>query len=413
MSGGNEGNDLSWVEGRGERMNRSLLRISIMLLIVVLGLLAKYVDTQSQSKFPSTNVWNTTVALVMVRNEGEVIERCVKSLQQHVGRYLFICDTGSTDDTLPKVLLAVDNRYLAMHHVREGFHNFEQARNACRDALIAHPIMAHARWVALADADFEATTTTTNASSSWPAYDVNTIQIYGSKPGMPHNSLHMLIRSELYASNCRYRLWTHEFLDCTSSGMLTTYGFYSGFHYVDHADGSARPVKLTRDIALLRAWLHQVNETALRPRALYYLARSYEDSNLTAKALQTYARHNVEQTHTNYLFYAHYRIAHIVEQQWESVCGANASLCALDEVETAYMNAFRTYDGYFRREPFYRLAHLFRRMGDYHKCLLYSSSALHLPPLDHQRIPLFIETSLYGVDLEVEHSFCVEKLKPA
>jgi hypothetical protein len=175
---------------------------------------------------------------------------------------------------------------------------------------------------------------------------------------------------------------------------------------------SARPDKLTRDITLLRNWLQQVNETALRPRALYYLARTYEDSNLTSLALQTYAQHNTEQTHTNYLFYAHYRIARIMAQQWQETCNANATACSLSLVEAAFMNAFRTYDGYFRREPFYHLALLYRRMGDYHKCLLYATAALHLPTLDHQRVPLFIEPTLYAEDLQVEYDFCLAKIKP-
>ncbi len=387
-------------------------------LILVLAVFYPRHAVATDDAIVPASIWNVTVSMLMVKNEALIIERVVRSLHMHVGRLIFLCDTGSTDDTVAKamqVAAEMPGADLIHYALPEGFKHFEQARNACRMALAKHNLQG-VEWVALPDADFEAVSRPELASTP-PAYDVCTIQLHATQPGMPHNSLHLLVRANAYFEHCRYRLWTHEYLDCSSSSNSDsplTHGFYSGFHFMDHANGSSRSVKLTRDIQLLRGWLAQVNETELRPRALYYLARAYEDSGQTGLALHTYRRHEAEQTHTNYIFYGAYRVALIELGRWTQRCNANASECtgnSLAIVENAMLHAWRTYDGYFRREPFYQLAVLHRRLGNFHQCLLYAAAGLHLPPVDHQRIPLMIEPPMHGPLLESEYAYCIERLR--
>jgi glycosyltransferase involved in cell wall biosynthesis len=362
------------------------------------------------------SAWNHTVSMLMVKNEASIIARSVTSLQAHVGRYVFLCDTGSSDATLDNALEASSlDADISIWRLPGGFVHFEQARNACREALAQHvPTLAtRIDWVALPDADFEARLSNQAGDSALPAYDVNAVQIRGAHEGMPHNSLHLLVRAPHYFEHCRYRLWTHEYLDCSRDGDSLTYGYHNYFHFLDHADGSNREGKLKRDIELLRRWLAVVNETELRPRALYYLARAYDDSNKDEQALKTYARHDAEQTHTNYLYLSAYRRALIGRKQWKARCDADKMQCenGLLMVSAALLDAFHTYDGYFRREPLYHLASLHRRFGNYPLCLLYAAAALHLPALDYSRIPLEIEVHLHGSTLQAEYDYCARKLK--
>lgn len=386
------------------RMNTITLRVALAALCIFVLLLAHHLATVTpNTDQPAESVWNVTVSLLMVKNEGAIIDRCIEALQAHVGQHVFVCDTGSTDDTLER---AAEHSNVYIHQLEEGFTHFEQARNGCKDALQRE--LASMEWIALPDADMIAMSEVETPQP--PAYDVNTIQIRG----VPHNALHLLVRANIFFNLCRYRLWTHEYLDCgPADASRVSYGFYNGFYFEDAADGVSRVHKTRRDIALLTEWMHKVNETELRPRALYYLARAYEDNNQTSLARRTYWRHQQVQTHTNYLFYAQYRMAHLALAEWQHNCDANASVCAIGivAVTEGFWAAFTTYDGYFRREPFYHLAVMHRRLGHYHECLMYTAAALQLPPVDQQRIPLFLELEAYGSGVQAEYDFCLSHIK--
>jgi glycosyltransferase involved in cell wall biosynthesis len=365
----------------------------------------------------------------MVKNEAAVIERCISSFRGHVD-YVFLCDTGSSDATT----------YLARHawktaesttmfiDDRVRFENFEQARNQCKkhmeEELARRGLEEVIGYVLLADADFTMVTRTDGGGERRlePLFDVNMIQIHAGVSGHPHNALHMLVRYSVFKERCRYRMWTHEFLDCSEAARgssnasvagVPTYGHHSSFYYVDHADGVSRPEKLSRDITLLQKWLrHQKNETDLRPRALYYLARAQEDSGQFKEALKTYALHDAEQSYTNYQFYSLYRQAliklHLRNQNRLSV--------PFDEVERAFLLAHAHYDGYFRAEPLYHLARLHRleqngnSSGAISQCVIYASAAVHAPPVNHDRMPLFLDVYVYEWAAQEELAYCLSLL---
>lgn len=354
----------------------------------------------------------------MVKNEEQVIERMLSSAKQGA-RFLFICDTGSTDKTLDIVERVWRKNYRIY---QTNFTNFETTRNECN---------AHARMylkdmrslgvplehVLLADADFVYVERFSAAGGggvgSAATFDINTIQIHAGISGHPHNSLNMLIKYDTFI-HCRYRLWTHEYLDCSAAPGNVSIGHYTHFFYIDYADGKSRPEKLTRDIRLLEQWLKQVNETDLRPRALYYLARAYEDHGQLDKAMRTYEHHNAVQIFTNYQFYAKYRMALIIMQQMYEQLKSNTSSISLsnadDTVEAAFWSAIVQHDGFFRQEPLYWLARYFRQRGQLNKCIVYATAGMHLPAIDHARMPLFLETRVQEWALREELAYCL-KLK--
>ena len=350
----------------------------------------------------------STLLLLMVKNEEQVIERMLSSAKQGA-RFLFICDTGSTDGTLAIVERVWRKNYRIY---QTNFTNFETTRNECN---------AHARiylkdmrslgvpleHVLLADADFvyveRAPLAARRPFGAAGAFDINIIQIHAGISGHPHNSLNMFIKYDTFI-HCRYRLWTHEYLDCSAAPGNVSIGHYTHFYYIDYADGKSRPEKLTRDARLLEQWLRQVNETDLRPRALYYLARAYEDSGQLKKAMRTYEQHNAVQVFTNYQFYAKYRTALITMQQMFEQLNADTN------VERAFMAALAEHDGYFRQEPLYWLARYFRQRGQLNKCIVYATAGMHLPEIDHARMPLFLETHIQEWALREELAYCL-KLK--
>ena len=333
----------------------------------------------------------------MVRNESQVLPRLLKSLEKVKNiKGVLLCDTGSTDDTLSLASAWSKRTNIRLHLEQIQFENFEQARNTCLQRMVKFRVpFGENEWVALMDADF--TLERGDFSEEVPTQDVNVIQIYPSQTGRPHNALSMLVRANTLAHACTYRMWTHEYLECKGGA---SYGRYNGFHYVDHSDGSSRPDKLTRDIRLLKKWLkvRGVVEEELRPRALYYLARAYEDNGELERAANTYKRHNEVQTMTNYQFYARYRLA-LIEMKSETR--------TQDGVMKALIEAFGTYDGIFRREPLYYMTRLFRTQKEYDKCIIYGTAGMNLPPIQYERVPLFLESTIYDWALEEELAICL------
>ncbi|MBX9636535.1 MAG: hypothetical protein K2Q45_03180 [Nitrosomonas sp.] len=357
------------------------------------------------------DVGRQTMLVIMVKNEELVIERLLTSVKKGGGAlFLFVCDTGSTDKTLDIVSRVWRQNYRIYE---TNFTNFEVTRNECneRARLYFHQmrsLVPTLNFVLLADADFVFVDRPSVVDVV--PFNINTIQIHAGISGHPHNSLHMLIRFETFV-HCRYRLWTHEYLDC-SAAKGASIGYYSKFYYVDYADGKSRADKLKRDIVLLEQWLLKVNEQDLRPRALYYLARAHEDSGNYEDALLKYREHNEVQLFTNYLFYAKYRMALIkMRQMYASVSANQTSLKHADAiVQQAFLNAIDETDGYFRQEPLYWLARYFRQRGQLNKCIMYSSAGLNLPAIDHSRMPLFMETYIQDWAMEEELAFCLKSV---
>jgi glycosyltransferase involved in cell wall biosynthesis len=349
------------------------------LLIFVIPLVLLYVFKQP----PASN----TLLLVMVKNEGAIIARLLFSAKPRAD-YLYVCDTGSTDNTLyviRKTWANADRMRIDTNHT--PFVNFEENRNRCKDAareFLKRKPEWNVEWVITADADY---TLVDRHPQKTPEYAINMIQIHGT----PHNSLNMLFEKQVFFESCQYKLWTHEFIDC---GKESVSQHFDGFYFEDHADGKNREEKTRRDILLLTQWLHEQNTSDVRSRALYYLARAYEDAELYDAAVQCYEKHNLESNFTNYQFYALYRMA-IIQLKTKT-----------QKVETAFLKALKAYDGDFRKEPYYYLARYFREQGEINKCIMYGTAGLYAPQVNHARMPLFLETVIYDWALEEELAYC-------
>ena len=338
-------------------------------------------------------------AVIMVKNEEKALPRLLDSLRGFAD-WIFICDTGSTDGTAQ----VAANRSI-FHYIGE-FHDFETSRNLCMDAAKLR-VPASVQWILLPDADF---TLEGVRQFEEPQYDINIVRIEPvNGGGGVQNALPLLVRKDVFFGQCRYRLWTHEILDCcTAVGAGTTTGYYNApaFHFVDHSDGSNRPGRLQRDIALLEEWMRRYEETHSRndpdwrndlwARALYYLGRAKEDAGQGEDALLFYEAHDAVQPWTNYRFYARYRSALIHLDHYRK----RNQTEGWGRVESHFIQAIGAPfgDGTFRREPFYYLTWLHYELGHWVQCRAWAQAALATPAIDYSRMPLFLEPALFAED---------------
>ena len=137
-------------------MSSTWVFISFCFLALAMVLSFRTTNTTTPPTIAKQNsLARSTLLLLMVKNEEHVIERMLSSAKQGA-RFLFICDTGSTDKTLDIVERVWRKNYRIY---QTNFTNFETTRNECN---------AHARMylkdmrslgvplehVLLADADF-------------------------------------------------------------------------------------------------------------------------------------------------------------------------------------------------------------------------------------------------------------------
>lgn len=350
--------------------------------------------------------------VAMVKDEERSIGRMLESSKQ-VATHWLVCDTGSTDGTLDIVRKHAANNGESLWIAEQGpFVNFEHNRNACLEwartrILGAHPSI---EWVLLMDADHVLVPSWEHGRAP-PADDVNYIAIQ-TRDGLYNvdNTLPYLIRATTL-EHCAYRLYTHEILQCAEG----TLGNYRGFVYVhSYWEGPAsKGNKYERDARLLRQWIAEHgapddDDADLVPRARFYLARSQQGAGNYSDAIGAYEEHRAVEIYTNYWFYSTYSRAVCIHR----LCGANFTTCGytMDQVEGAFLDAHDEMDGYFRREPLFYLARMHASNGNYSRCLLYSTAGMFAPPIDHARMPLFVERVVYDWALEEQHAACLEGL---
>ena len=286
----------------------------------------------------------------IVKDESAIIERCVNSLLPHIDGAV-ILDTGSTDGT-PEVLERLFDQAgkpLELHHSQ--FLDFAHARNLALAAARASSLEYD--YLLLADADMELVVDDPNWSkklNGGPAYDVK--QTAGS---LVYWNRRLLSRT----AGGQYECPTHEYLDVATAGAL------DGVWFRDHADGSSRPGKLERDIALLEAALRTETRPGLIERIHFYLAQSFLDLGNWAKAAE------------------HYKIrvgfGGFEEERWYAQLQYAKCLRGLGD-HTSYvwemLAAYRMRPK--RAETLYELARYFRERGDNFSSLLFSEAGLQL-----------------------------------
>ena len=282
------------------------------------------------------------ILVMIVRNEAQVIERCLNSVRSLISGWVIV-DTGSTDDTVAIIENALADLPGEVH--RREWIDFGHNRN---EALtLARGRGTH---LLLVDADM-----TLRIEGDLPELSADAYELRHDAD--PTYWIPRLVRSDyewLYVGR------THEYLSCAKryeKEQLTQ------LVIEDHADGGSRANKYERDRQLLEATLA---ENPNDGRAMLYLALTLRSLNETDAAIEMFQRRIAFGGWDQEVFYSLYQIGQLL-------LPSNPEAAILQFL-TAWN--FRP----TRAEPLFELARLHRQRGQYALCELYASTGLSLPP---------------------------------
>jgi glycosyl transferase family 2 len=304
-----------------------------------------------------------TICLNMiVKNEAQVIERCLRSVKPFIDSWVIV-DTGSTDDTRQKIAEAMTGLPGELHE--RPWKNFGHNRN---EALS----LASTRgdYIFFIDAD--------ERLELPPGYERRPLTADGYHLNVRYAGI-SYARCALVAARLPWR-WegvVHEFLACDSTFKLEV---LEGPTVVVSHDGarSRDPNTYRKDAALLEEALAKKPDSA---RDTFYLAQSYRDAGELAKSREVYRRRAAMKGWEEEGWFAQYQAAILDER-----LGAPP-----ETVSFGYLAAFQRRPT--RAEPLVRLARYHRLRSEFQLALLYARPAAKLTkPSDL----LFLDEATYA-----------------
>lgn len=307
------------------------------------------------------------VAVLIVKDEGHVIRRCLESLRPFVDAYVII-DTGSTDDMIP-IIEELQEDYVGdnidLRLFARRWVDFSHNRNEALD--LAREYFPGENYALTIDADEVLVHT-------GPAI------INDGSDGYRLNVEYAGTRYQRLALVRLDRPWrwvgpVHEYLELegASVGTLTAPTIK-----VYHEGARSRdPLTYKKDAALLEKALEDEPDN---PRYQFYLGQSYRDAGLLEAAIEAY-RVRADNP------------AGWADERWFSLLAiARASeWLGWPTADHAYLDAYQ-FDP-TRAEPLVDLAEYERKHDRFAVGALYARAALDIEPPREDR--LFVDTSAY------------------
>lgn len=299
---------------------------------------------------------------MIVKNEAKIIERCLAAALPYIDTWC-ITDTGSSDDTVSKIVSFFSGKKVPGSLARGEFHNYAQARNMSLDNARMSAEIDGGKWdyALLIDADMVLTGTLDKTQLTAPAYKI--VQ----KNGHIDYFNTRLVRRDVKAE---YVSVTHEYLSVEGVEPLLS------LVIDDRDDGGNKPEKAERDIRLL-------NEGLLKEpgngRYMFYLAQTYKGTGRFREAILWYTKRVEVGGWDEEVWYAKYSIAQCYAQIGDEANFIKASLEAYE---------FRPSRG----EPLKMLAQFYRTVGKNELSVLVAQVLSQIPyPTDE----LFVERDVY------------------
>lgn len=314
-----------------------------------------------------------SVCLVMiVRNEAEVIRRCLESVIPVIDHWV-ICDTGSTDDTARVVLETMEGIPGELHEV--PWVNFGQTRT--QSLTLAR---GKADYHLLIDADM-----TLNTPGDFrPALAADAYLVRYSGP-----LDYWVERVVSDRHSWEYVGPAHEYIRSATS---TTRAKLEGVTVTHHGDGGCQRGKIERYLNLLKEGIEKEPENS---RYAFYIAESYRDLGNLPQAIEWYEKRACMGGWDEEQWYALYQAArsqHRLGVAWPLV---------LEAYLRAY--AFRP----TRIEPLYHVARFYRENEQFQLAELFSRRAIEA---GYPEDTLFIDKPIYDYELPLEHARCCHAL---
>ena len=318
---------------------------------------------------PSAAPRQTIGLCMIVRNEAEIVERCIDSVHDLIDTWV-ICDTGSTDTTRDVVRSALAAKPGVLHEI--PWTDFGQARTEL--LTLAH---GSADYLLLIDADM-----TVLQRGELPPLTADAYML--RETGSLDFAVNRLVRGDR-------RWWfegsTHEYI--ATDGRFDQEQLDS-LLIEHHADGAARPQKLIRDVGLLKRDLTRNPDNA---RAVFYLAQTFRDLGKHELAIEYYRKRVEMRGWNEEVFYANLQ---------EGILKAERNL---DWGVPVLLEAWQRRPT--RAEPLYELARLYRARGDAALAHLFASRGLEVA---YPNDTLFIHRWVYDWGLLLERALAAVEL---
>jgi glycosyltransferase involved in cell wall biosynthesis len=228
---------------------------------------------------------NKKIALAMiVKDEEPIIVRCLESIKPLVD-YVYIADTGSTDNTVAVISNWLSANNIPGQVVYHSWKDFASNRTRVLDELRDMPDIDY---VLTIDADEILT------------YEISQDQINEFKKGMHHDLYRICcrygsveyMRDNLLKNSMPYyyKGIIHEFLECKMSAK--NQAILHGVYNVPIQDSArnADPEKIRRDAERLEEIIKTETDQYMLARYTFYLGQSYRDCKEPQKAIEAYAK---------------------------------------------------------------------------------------------------------------------------
>lgn len=316
-----------------------------------------------------------TICLCMiVKDESAVIERCLASMKGLIDCWV-ICDTGSSDDTVDRILSALAGIPGELH--RCPWINFGANRTEALNLA-----KGKADYMLVIDADMTI------------HYEPNAKRGLSADSYLLRYSGELDYRQRLLLSGRRsyhYIGAVHEYVEVPAGERTDILDTITVTH---HGDGKARPGKLQRDLEALKQSF-AVDPT--NPRTVFYLAQTYRDLGRVDEAIESYEMRAAMGGWDEEVFYALYQAALLVDKHTGDWGMAFQAFVRAWEYRPS------------RLEPIYHIVNRLRRRREYHTASLFARPAV-VQPYPSSDI-LFVHRWVYTYGLPLEYALCSAALE--
>jgi predicted O-methyltransferase YrrM len=288
---------------------------------------------------------------MIVKNEGAVIERCLKAVLPYIDSWCIV-DTGSTDDTKEKIARILGDLPGELHE--RPWIDF--AHNRTEAIGIAQDWKGDADYLLFLDAD---DVWTAQAGFEFPELEGDAYYVKLQLGDLSYRRV-VLARADL---PWRYDNAVHEAINCGQAFVGTT---LERVRIDCRQDGARRAEivpaeKYAADAAALEAVV------AAEPgnlRAMFYLAQSYRDAGETLKAAEWYRKRSEAGGWVEEQWYATLQLAHLLAAMgapWQTT-------------QATYESAYRLRPT--RSEPLVALSAHLRGRGEFAQAHVYACAAV-------------------------------------
>jgi glycosyltransferase involved in cell wall biosynthesis len=318
-------------------------------------------------------------AVLIVRNESRIIERCLRSLSGVCDGFC-ICDTGSEDDTIEvaeRVSSELNKPWCIFRHEWKDFgHNRSASFQEALRFAESNRWDPAATFALVVDADMVLACPSRSAL-------VEVLRGQGAGLVLQKNSGLEYFNLRFLRMDLRWRCVgsTHEYWAADGESRDWCSVDRTVCSIQDENDGGCKSDKFKRDLTLLMNDLRSGDNT---DRTLFYLGQTHQHMDNFEHAISFYRKRIAAGGWDQEVWYSHLSIARCFARLSKDV-----------DAEYWYLKAI-SFDN-SRAEPYFELATMFDAKMQHHKAWHYCTEGLKIPKPQEG---LFVEAAVYDVLLK-------------